>query len=136
MVSIANISKIQEPSIHFLFSYGKFSFSINLEIQVQYQCEKGVSDKWKNELDNERGPGIGQVISEIMMKQDEQMKQDECRIKCEKDGAHAFNWKVDRPQGCRCYGKLATESIKIDKTFNWSYCKKSGKVIGIGYGYT
>ena len=118
----------------FSFSCGKFSFSINLGIQVLYKCEKGVSDNWKKENENERGPEEGQVLSEIVER--DGMTQDECRIKCEKDGAYAFNWKADRPQGCRCYGKKAALSINIDNTANWLYCKKTGKVIGIGNSYT
>lgn len=112
----------------------KSSFSINLGVQVLYKCEKGVSDNWENENKNERGPGEGQVISEIGEK--DGMTQDECRIKCEKDGAYAFNWKADRPQGCRCYGKKAAGSINIDNTANWLYCKKLGKVICQGNSYT
>ena len=109
----------------------KFLFSINLDTQKEYDCVKGVSDNWANEVHN-IGPGIGQVIAEIAP--DERVSKDECRITCENNGASAFNWKENQNlqgSGCRCYGEQAAGSIKIDNKFNWMFCKHSGKFIGI-----
>ena len=108
----------------------KFSFSINLGIQENYHCTKGVSDKWLTEYYNPRGLGAEQVISEYSS-----VYQDECRIKCENDDADAYNWQTIGNRGCRCYGKLAAGTIKIDSIYKWLFCKKSGKLIRTGYNH-
>ena len=103
---------------------GKFSCSINLEIRVDYDCKKGVSNNWSKEHANARGYGSDQVISEYST-----MSQDECRKKCEYDAAVAYNWQKDgsvQNHGCRCYGTLAAENIKMDTRHNWLFCKTSG----------
>ena len=95
-----------------------------------YHCVRGVSTRWENEYHNARGYFEGQVIVE---RTDEYTHRDECRNRCESDGAAAYNWETSGNHRCRCYGKLAVENIYIDgrgsEDRKWLFCKMQGIIL-------
>ena len=105
--SIMNLNPFTHSTID------KIPFIIDLEIQVNYLCKKGVSNNWSREHANPRGHEIDQVITEYS-----RVSKDECRMRCENDNADAYNWQAVQSHGCRCYGTPAVEKIDIQTSRN------------------
>ena len=103
----------------------------NLKFQVSdaepYVCESGVSSTWVKEFHNARGDGVGQVILEESLSGDctHSYCEHVCRAKCEALGGSAYNYQTSGNKACRCYGKVAADSLVIEPATNWKFCKKN-----------
>ena len=48
-----------------------------------------------------------------------------CRAKCEALSGSAYNYETSGNKACRCYGKVAADSLSIKTRSHWKFCKKN-----------